>query len=98
MPLKKVKRLQYFLKPQYEVTLNIDNITELVQYGVVTHSCILPQLFWCSCADVPLVQTSGAPMESLLKLMNSVYLPTFLKNDTWPEGALSRLRCCPAGC
>ena len=30
-----VKRLQYFLKPPFEVTLNIENIGDLVQYGVV---------------------------------------------------------------
>lgn len=28
---------------------------------------------------------SGSAMDSLLKLMNGVYLPTFLSNDTWPE-------------
>jgi dynein heavy chain len=28
---------------------------------------------------------SGSSMDSLLKLMNGLYLPSFLANDSWPE-------------
>jgi len=61
---KRVRRLQYFLKQASDASLGLDNIQDLVQYGVAT----------------------GSPMDSLLKLMNGVYMPTFLKNDTWPDG------------
>jgi hypothetical protein len=34
----------------------------------------------------------GAALESLLRVMNKVYLPTFLSNATWPESTSGR--CC----
>ena len=64
-PLRNLKKLQFFLKPDesLEDDLTIDNISRIVQYGVL----------------------SGAPMDSLLKIMAGVYVPSFLANDTWPE-------------
>jgi hypothetical protein len=32
---------------------------------------------------------SGSALESLLRMMNRVYLPTFLSNATWPDSALA---------
>ncbi len=32
----------------------------------------------------------GAALESLLRVMNKVYLPTFLSNATWPESTSGR--------
>ncbi len=36
---------------------------------------------------------SGSALESLLRMMNRVYLPTFLSNATWPDSALAAPRC-----
>ena len=54
--LMKVKKLQYFLKPNDETTVNMKNIDQMIQFGTM----------------------HGGSMESLLNLMNGVYLPTFL--------------------
>lgn len=35
---------------------------------------------------------TGAALESLLRLMNRVYLPTFMSNSTWPESTLTNIQ------
>jgi len=36
IPSKRLKRIQYFLKPAYEVTLTRDNVVQMVQYGLTS--------------------------------------------------------------
>jgi hypothetical protein len=36
---------------------------------------------------------SGSALESLLRMMNKVYLPTFMSNASWPESTFFFLKC-----